>query len=62
MRLVHGYRQSLSDFIIDTITEMDGIPEDISIKALRATAEKILDEVQEHLSYNLPDVIKTTLE
>ena len=62
MRYENGRKISLDDFIIDTIAEMPGVPEDINIKVLRQTSEMIVSEVTKQIEYNLSSLTNEVTE
>ena len=45
---------SLIDFIIDAMTDV--VPEEVSITDMQAVADKIADEVREHIQAALEDI------
>lgn len=53
MRRKNGYRILLLNFIVDAIAEMPGLPEYIPNAELEKVADKILQEMGEHMTANL---------
>ena len=56
MRYSNGRRISLVDFIVDSVYETGYISEDIPVAEVQSLADRICDEVKEHIREALADV------